>query len=310
MAIANMMVVVILALKNTPIAAISPWSYERLNILHQVAGCTTVIFVILHACLYAVNFTSQGRPERLLETDEIFGMVAGLSFLVLGFAGMVIRRWWYELFYYVHIVFWVLGLVMTGLHQPEVAKKVVYVAPVAGGIWLLDRTIRMARLAAYSTGNCVQLTPLSNGATRVTLEKAPIGARPGKHCYLWIPRIRPTEAHPFTIVSTSPVEFVISSYDGFTSSLHTYAKNNPGGKLRASVDGPYGSNPDSRKFDKTVLVAGGSGVTFTLGITQDMLNKMGSNESKEIVFIWIVKQKGKQDMNATEGIRLTSLQRI
>jgi predicted ferric reductase len=294
MAIANMMVVVILALKNTPLALISPWSYERLNILHQVAGCTTVIFVILHACLYTVNFTSQGRPERLLERDEIFGMVAGLSFLVLGFAGMVIRRWWYELFYYVHITFWMLGLIMTGLHQPEVAKKVIYVVPVAGGIWILDRIVRFARLAAYSKGNYVTLTPLSNGATRVTLEKAPIGARPGKHCYLWIPRIRPTEAHPFTIVSTDPVEFVIMSYDGFTSALHTFAKSKPGGKLRASIDGPYGSNPDPMKYDKTILVAGGSGVTFTLSIALDMIRKMGQHDTKEVVFIWIVKQKGEK----------------
>lgn len=292
MTVANLVVVVLLSVKNTPLAFLTPWSYERLNILHQIAGCTTVICVILHACLYTVNFTSQGRPERLLETNEIFGMVAGLSFLILGFAGVVLRRWWYEAFYYVHITFWLLALVMTGLHQPELAKNVVYVVGVIGGLWLLDRTIRFARLAAYSTNNHITLTPLSNGATRVVMNKAPVGTRPGKHCFLWIPRIRPTEAHPFTIVGTQPLEFVVMSYDGFTSALHKHANKYPGAKLRASVDGPYGTFPDASKYDKVVLVAGGSGVTFTIGVAIDMLKKVAASDAKEVVFIWIAKQKG------------------
>ncbi|KAH8178119.1 ferric reductase NAD binding domain-containing protein [Sarocladium implicatum] len=291
MAIVNLCVVVILALKNTPLALISPWSYERLNILHQVSGCMTLIFTILHAALYTVNFTSQGRPERLLETEEIYGMVAGLSFLLVSFAGMVVRRWWYEAFYYLHITFWVLGLVMIGMHQPELAKKVLYVVAALGGIWVLDRAIRLARLAVYGTNNHAVLTPLSNGATRITMNKTPFASRPGKHCFLWIPRIRPTETHPFTIVSTSPLEFVVTSHDGFTAALHRYAQANPNSRLRASLDGPYGTLPEATKFDKVILVAGGSGITFTLGIAMDLLKSAVSNVAKEVTFVWVVKEK-------------------
>lgn len=252
----------------------------------------TIIFIILHASLYTANFTSQGRPERLLETEEIYGMVAGLSFLFVGFAGMVVRRWWYELFYYLHITFWMLGLVMVGMHQPELSKKVVYVVGVIGGIWVLDRVVRLARLAVYGTNNSVVLTPLSNGATRITMAKTPFGARPGKHCFVWIPRIRPTETHPFTIVSTSPLEFVVNSYDGFTASLYSFAKANPGARLQASLDGPYGTMPTAGKFEKVILIAGGSGITFTLGVAVDLLQSAASNATKEVTFVWIVKEKG------------------
>jgi predicted ferric reductase len=279
-------------MKNTPLSYLTAWSYERLNILHQAAGCLTVAFVILHASLYSAYFVNAGRASRLLYMEEIFGMVAGVSFFGLFFVGTVIRAWWYELFYYLHIALWMLGIVMTGLHQPELGKGIIFAVIVAAGIWVLDRFIRLSRFLIHSTNNSATLTPLPNGATRVTLKKAPFGAASGKHCFLWIPRIRTTEAHPFTIAAMDPLEFVVSSYDGFTSDLHRYASANPGAVVKASVDGPYGTFPDPSEYDRLFLVAGGTGATFTFGTALNTLKKMGSSDNKSITFIWIVKSEG------------------
>lgn len=38
---------VFLALKNTPLAILTAYSYERLNSLHQIAGYTTLLYTIL-----------------------------------------------------------------------------------------------------------------------------------------------------------------------------------------------------------------------------------------------------------------------
>ncbi|KAL7811028.1 ferric reductase NAD binding domain-containing protein [Trichoderma aethiopicum] len=290
MAVANLVVVIFLALKNTPLAFLTAWSYERLNILHQIAGSMCIIFVIIHASCYSSYFGLAGRTAILREESVIYGEIAGVSFFIVGFAGAVIRRWWYELFYYVHISFWILAIVMVGLHQPNFGEKIVYVVIVTAGIWVLDRLIRMTRLLVYSTNNSAVLTPLPNGGTRVTLKKAPLGAVSGQHCFLWIPSIRTCETHPFTIASMDPLEFVVNSYDGFTQDLHRYAVKHPGATVKASVEGAYGTLPDASEYDRVVLVAGGSGSTFTFGMALNMLKeKTVAQLNKKITFIWMVK---------------------
>ncbi|CAM1501026.1 Fc.00g101880.m01.CDS01 [Cosmosporella sp. VM-42] len=290
MAIGNLLIVVILAMKNTPLAYLVGHSYDQLNLFHRAAGYTTMVFIIIHSCSYASYFSSIGRISRLTTNEEIFGMVAGFSFLIMAISGGLIRRWCYELFYYLHVGFWALAIIMVGLHQPELTKKVLIITATAASIWLLDRFIRSLRLILYSTNNTVTLTPLPHGGTRVTLTKPPKGAQPGKHCFLMIPSIRLCEAHPFTIAATQPLEFVVASYDGFTCDLHEAAVRQAGVALRASVEGAYGTFPEGMMRDKVVLVAGGSGASFTVGVALDMLRKMG-DASKTIEFIWMVRDQ-------------------
>jgi predicted ferric reductase len=294
MAIANLTVLIFLALKNTPLAFLTAWSYERLNILHQIAGSMCIIFVIIHASCYASYFGFAGEISVLREESVIYGEIAGLSFVIIGFAGVVIRRWWYELFYYIHISFWIIAIVMVGLHQPDFGEKVVYLVIVTGSIWALDRLFRVARLLVYSTNNSAVLTPLPNGGTRVTLKKAPMGAISGQHCFLWIPSVRTCETHPFTIAAMDPLEFVVSSHDGFTRDLHRYAVKNPGVTVKASVEGAYGTLPDASEYERVILVAGGSGSTFTFGMALNMLKDTSAEQQqKQITFILMVKHRSK-----------------
>ncbi|KAH7149701.1 ferric reductase NAD binding domain-containing protein [Dactylonectria estremocensis] len=288
MAIANTLIVVVFSLKNTPFAVFTAWSHERLNILHRVAGFTTVAFVIVHGCSYAAVFGLQGRLSRLTEIKEIFGLIAGFSFLCVGFAGAVVRNWLYELFYYLHVTFWMLGMVMVGLHQPESSRPIVYITITTAGIWVLDRCIRLLRLAINGVNNTVTLTPLPHGGTRLVFSKQPCTSFSGRHSFLWIPSISALQTHPFTIVAIGPFEFVIAAHDGFTRALHNYAVRNPGASLRASVEGPYGTFPNPREHDKVILVAGGSGASFTVGVARSILEQNGGDE-KSIVFIWMIK---------------------
>ncbi|KAJ0153250.1 Dimethlysulfonioproprionate lyase DddP [Fusarium oxysporum f. sp. albedinis] len=290
MAIANLLIVVLLSLKNTPIVIFMASSYECLNILHRITGYTTLIFAIVHSCSYAAVFGAQNFLRRLLAREEIFGMVAMGSFLVLGFAGAVLRTWWYELFYYLHVVFWILAVILTSLHQPEPSKKVLCVIFASAGIWVLDRIIRLARIIVNSANNTVTLTPLPNGGTRVTLAKAPYGSSSGKHGFLWIPGVRTVETHPFTMVATDPLEFVVVAHDGFTRALHKCALEYPGITLKGSVEGPYGNHPDVKGYDKVMLIAGGSGASFTVGAALDMLKRLGTDADVDIEFVWMIRK--------------------
>ncbi|KAJ4125037.1 hypothetical protein NW768_009378 [Fusarium equiseti] len=291
MAIGNLLIVVLLSLKNTPVVILLNSSYEHLNILHRLAGYTTLVFSIVHACSYAAVFGAQDLLERLLVKEEVFGMIALGSFIILASAGAVLRAWWYELFYYLHVTFWFIAVIMTGLHQPEPSKKTMYVVCVSAGIWALERIVRLTRLIANGVNNTVTLTPLPNGGTRVTLAKAPFGSTSGKHGFLWIPTVRAVETHPFTMVAINPLEFVVAAYDGFTQTLHDCALRNPGIKLKASVEGPYGALPDVRGYDKVILIAGGSGASFTVGAVLDMIKKLDTNADVAIEFIWMIRNQ-------------------
>jgi ferric-chelate reductase len=119
---------------------------------------------------------------------------------------------------------------------------------------------------------------------------------PGQVAYLIMPGVStiPFEAHPFTIASvdtsrhdtpgevtttteketlgeTEPywkeLVFFINVHSGFTKRLCNLAEN--GGKAKVFLDGPYGKSPHLTDYDTSVLIAGGSGVSFTLPLLLD-----------------------------------------
>ncbi|KAJ4419243.1 hypothetical protein N0V82_005046 [Gnomoniopsis sp. IMI 355080] len=291
MLIANFCIVVFLALKNTPLAVLSAYSYERLNGLHQIAGYTTFLFLVLHGSMYANYFMTHGETAIFQRDSVKAGIVAGFAFLGVTVSGAIIRPFWYEAFFVIHVTCFLIALIGAAFHQPDlVVNGLLIMLAIIAAIWGADRLVRGSRLLYYSFNNYAVLEPLPNGGTRVVLTKKPHAAVPGKHCFVWIPAIRTFESHPFTIAATEPMEFVVNAYDGFTRDLHKRAVANPGVRLRVSVDGPYGTFPDPMAFDKVVLIAGGSGATFAFGLATNMLERMGPEAKKNIVLIWAVKK--------------------
>lgn len=291
---ANLCLVVFLALKNTPLAILSAYSYERLNGLHQIAGYTTIGYLVLHASMYSRYFLAQGMTS-VFENDSVkAGIVAGFALLGVFLSAAIIRHVRYEVFYVFHIVCFMIALTSASFHQPDIAENgLLTMLLLVASMWSADRLFRGSRLLLRATSTHAILEPLPQGGTKVILSKKPHGAVAGKHCFVWIPGVRLFETHPFTIAATQPIEFVVNANDGFTRDLHRYAVANPGARLRASIDGPYGTFPDPMAYDKVVLIAGGSGATFTFGLAVNMLERMGPNSTKRIVFIWAIKKRGK-----------------
>lgn len=293
---ANFCLVIFLSLKNTPLAVLSAYSYERLNGLHQIAGYTACLYLVLHAAMYTNYFLDEGMASFLESNSIKAGIIAGFGFLGVFLSAAVVRFIWYEAFYVIHISCFLISIIAASNHQPDLAKNgVLIMFAVIAGMWGADRLLRGSGILFRAVNNHAVIEPLPHGGTKIILTKKPHGAVAGKHCFVWIPKIRMFESHPFTIASTAPMEFVVNAYDGFTRDLHKYAVANPGAKLKASVDGPYGTFPDPMSFDKVVLIAGGSGATFTIGLAVNMLERMGAESAKNIVFIWTVKKHGKPE---------------
>ncbi|KAG9251760.1 ferric reductase-like transmembrane component [Emericellopsis atlantica] len=310
LAMANVAVFVLFSMKINLFYFVGGFTYNRLNILHQLAGYMTIAHVIVHAASYSAYFVSDHRPERLLYKAEVYGMITGICFLSLGISGAYIRRWWYELFYYLHIAFWIIGVVTLGLHQPETGKGIIFITITCASLWVLDRLTRFLRLVVCSVSNEATLTPLTNGGTRVTLKKAPHGAEAGQHCFLWIPAVRRFEMHPFTIANVDSAEFVIASYNGFTKDLHEYAVSHPRAVVRASAEGPYASPRTPGSIDKLILIAGGSGGSFAFGRGKTHGFAPGPRSVKEIELIWIVRHHSQLNWFAREIADLAGQERV
>jgi predicted ferric reductase len=283
-----------LALKNTPLAFLTAHSYERLNVLHQAAGYCTVVDVILHALLQIVSEEQCSNLALFLEREQIMGIVAGLALVTTFTSAVFLKPIRYEAFYIVHIVMFMLILISIGMHRPNLSDKSIFIIIVAASIWGSDRLLRASRLMIMAFGNRATIAPLGQGGVRISMHRPLWRATPGSHVFLWIPRIRPFEAHPFTVVSTNPLELVISAQDGFTRDLLSYATANPGATLRASYDGPYGTLPNFSKFDQVVLIAGGSGASFTFGVALHLVRQAPtSGRYSKINFMWVIREHGK-----------------
>lgn len=294
MAAANMALVVFLALRNTPLAVLTSYSYERLNVLHQISGYTTVLYMILHGTIYSAYFLLDQRAEVLRQDFNTAGIILGFFMFASAVEAAVLRRFKYELFYVFHVVLFLGIVIALGLHQPEISKeRIAILAMLIGAVWFLDRLIRLGRLLYNASNNEATIRPLPGGGTQILLKKPLPGAQPGNHCFVWLPKVRAYETHPFTIVSTSPMELVVNACNGFTRDLHNFAQINDGATIRASVDGPYGTLPDLALFDKVVLIAGGSGATFTFGLAANLLQNVKEGSGTEIDFIWSVRERRK-----------------
>ncbi|CZR52291.1 related to ferric-chelate reductase [Phialocephala subalpina] len=286
--VSNLSLVMFLSLKNTPLAFMTAYSYEHLQPLHQIAGYTTIATWFMHAMIYITAWDYSHTLHEMLEKDQIMGIIGGISLLLL-LLTTLLRKWHYELFHIVHSLLAVLILIMAGLHRPNLVQKSSYAIIFCGAIWGLDRLIRTVKLSIYGVGNKATLTPLPHGGTKIVLKKAPKGAKAGKHIWLHLPCIRKIELHPFTIVSTDPLELVVAAQDGFTRDLHDHAVKNPGVEISASVDGPYGSVLDFYGLDKVVFIAGGSGGSYTAGVAVDLLRVLGDDEGTVVEFVWVVR---------------------
>ncbi|KAF5680206.1 ferric-chelate reductase [Fusarium circinatum] len=256
MCVGNMALCVFFGLKNTPLGLLASISHSQLNILHRIVGYTTVFLLAFHALVYTIHFGRQGRLVQLLKKEDIEGMGAGVAMLVLLMG--VFRQKHYELFYASHIIGFVAVVLLTALHRPNWAKKI----PTVMLIILMLKKPSMEY------------------------------ALPGSHCFLWIPRLRLFESHPFTIVSNDScgLELVMKSHEGFTKAVGSFANEHLRTSLWASIDGPYGSLPDVSNYDKLILIAGGSGAAFTFGVMNRLMIKREKLAICSIEFVWAVRR--------------------
>lgn len=108
---------------------------------------------------------------------------------------------------------------------------------------------------------------------------------------LYIPGIKSWQRHPFSLVSNDPATFIVKARRGFTRDLYDAARSKEEiVQLRASIEGPYGGMVDLNSYDKVILIAGGSGISFTISVAMAWLR--ASQQSKGTLdLVWSIKDE-------------------
>ena len=208
--------------------------------------------------------------------------------MTIGLTSLFLRKRHYEVFYVVHVVCSLAILLTVWQHRPYVYSHTVVIIITSLCLFVIDRTIRYSRYLLHLGGTTATLAPLPNNGTRITLSRGSKRAVPGTHAWLYLPSIQKAQAHPFTIVTSEPLSFVIAAQDGFTRDIHHFAQNNPGAVVKATFDGPYGTLPAFERYDRIVLVAGGSGASWTIAVAKHLTERI----SCIVEFIWVVRTNG------------------
>lgn len=220
-------VVIILAMRNNILSILLGISYERGLFWHKVVAVAAVIQVGLHST----------------KGSNTIGIVI-ITAMCLACASYLIKPYFFELFYYVHISCY---LVIIPLGLMHFSAKFFSLACIA---WALDL---MLRYIITQRKVSVKATLLPGNVLRLTFPKC-FSYKAGQYAFLMFPPVSRFEYHPFTI-SSAPEEadmtFHIRELGDWSKSFAAYVKKQIDSgcandlnqiTLDVFLEGPYGSH--------------------------------------------------------------------
>ncbi|KAJ3171357.1 hypothetical protein HDU87_008383 [Geranomyces variabilis] len=308
LAMTNLCVAVLFALRNSPLYYIFCLPFERTIEFHKWFGAGAVIFAWLHGGLYlrqwveqdVVDFQFNYRPR--LKFGPATASVLGL--MILASLGPVRRKFW-EAFYYMHVSLFLVAFILVNRHTDYALP---YTLPPLM-LWSVDRISRFVR--GWLRPITMSAVSYPGGdVTRILVRQRHFWGRAynaGQYVFINVPRAGLAEWHPASIVTAAPPEAPVSPTASFPQKLvaaicggnggdsnaeyelifknvgkftRRLAEASVGGqKLTARVDGPYGAwDVVADSYGLVVLIAGGIGVTPIMSVLQTVLNNSAQQQ--------------------------------
>ncbi|WWD19270.1 hypothetical protein CI109_103728 [Kwoniella shandongensis] len=295
-AVALIPVVIALGVRGNIVGLCVGKGYETLKIFHKIVGRFVFIAVVVHVVVYycKAGFKFENMPMFI-----IWGYVALLGMVVIVVTSLpVIRNAYYGLFRVCHTLGIIALLLGLAFHRDECIPFCI-----AGvGIYAISLfcTLTKTRLATAKIEALV-----GADTTIVTIPSLRSGWRAGQHVRIRVPALGPLhgfEAHPFSIASSPDGEGMVlmcKRAGDWTERLYQHAHGSntetgeTGRKITIIIEGPYGGpgNMLIPSFSSVLLVAGGSGITSTLGHAHDLITRAptGVVRARTVDLVWLVR---------------------
>ncbi|POR33260.1 Ferric/cupric reductase transmembrane component 7 [Tolypocladium paradoxum] len=292
-AVAQLPLLFLLAMKANPVGWLVGSSHERLNWLHRWVARTMLVTATVHGFHFWTEWALADFVQYELSMMPLvkYGLGAWgvlLWSVVVGFVPL--RRLAYEAWLLQHVVSSVVMLWLLYQHVPANAKYHVWMSV---SFLAFDRAARWLLLLWQNTrwrkpdgsscqgmrrvGHGMSMRAVGDATTVVTIKDVHFKWRAGQHIYLWVPRLGPLEAHPYTIACAhrvrgtcccNSIQLIVRAHGGFSKRIHTHASRHPEKTLTGFVSGPYGAPPRWDIYETLVLIGASTGASFTVPILE------------------------------------------
>lgn len=286
----------LLSMKVNVIGFLIGTGHERLNWLHRWVARTMLITATMHGFHFWTEWELAGFVKLELEAMPMvkygLGMWAILLWNVV--TGILpIRRLAYEAWVVQHVLSSIAMLVLLHMHIPAYARYNLWMAI---SFLAFDRAARWFILLWQNLrfkpnrdtcqgmkriGHNVSAKAVGPATTLITIKDVHFKWAAGQHLYLWLPRVGPIEAHPYTIACAhqtkgscccNSIQLIVRTHGGFSKRIHSYASKNPDVNLTGFVSGPYGVPPRWDIYETMVLIGASTGASFILPILESVAN--------------------------------------
>ncbi|OJT14547.1 Ferric reductase transmembrane component 3 [Trametes pubescens] len=314
LALAQFPVVFLFGTKNSILSLLlgPGHGYEKLNYIHRWSGRGMFIGSAVHGAIWINNHLVYGLPI-LGQQKETSGVAAfGVLCVIVLTSFRPIRRLFYQSFFIVHVLGYVAFFITICYHTTYAAPWIF--PPLA--FYGFDMLLRLFRYRIKDA----TLVPVDGNMTLIHVHDCNDGWVAGQHVRL---RVffsgRVFESHPLTIINAptatsclpgNSLTLAARVHGDWTRAINEYATKEqerlvtdkgeqPGVPVQVMLDGPYGgSSVDLGDYESVLLVAGGSGATFTLGLLDDIvarcvkLGRRNGEKTRRIEFVWCIRSFG------------------
>lgn len=270
---------IFLSLKPNPLPNIY---YLQLMFLHKWISRIIILWSFFHSIGFVWKWSVEKRLYKVFATLNLCGLIGFIAFIVILIVTLKpIRTRFYKFFFTTHLILsWLVSVLIIFHARPNVN----------GYAFIVLVLFITQIITKFLKSKNINLTIKNSANSNLLIVSVPniyLGDfLPGSHIRLNYSKFNVLNyllpSHPFTIASKpmdSTIKLVVKNSQNLNLSVeNTY-----------SIFGPFTSL--SKNFFKTVenviLVSGGSGISYTLGLYQQLLE----NPSIKIKLIWILRNK-------------------
>ncbi|CAK7338841.1 unnamed protein product [Dovyalis caffra] len=263
---------------------------------HIWLGHITMAIFTAHGVCYITYWANTHQISQMLKWDKF--MISNVAGEIALLAGLImwatsfgrIRRKLFEIFYYSHhlyIVFVIFYVFHVGFAEACLILPGFY-------LFLIDRYLRSLQSQQKVRTVTARILPCETVELNFS-KSSGLSYAPTSIAFINVPSISRMQWHPFTITSNSNMDsdklsIVIKCDGSWSHRLYQMLSSpSPTTRLEVSVEGPYGPpSTNFMRYEKLVLVSGGSGITPFISIIREIIFKSNTTAGSKIPRIQLI----------------------
>lgn len=284
----------LLSMKFNMVGFLTGTGHERLNWLHRWVARTMFVTATVHGFHFWTMWVRADFVAYELKIMPLvrYGLGAWGVLLWTVFVGFVpIRRLAYEVWVAQHVLSSIVMLWLLYRHIPADARYLLWMSI---SFLVFDRAARWILLfwqnvrikpnrstcqGMKRVGHHIAARAVGPSTTVITIKDVHFKWKAGQHIYLWVPRLGPLEAHPYTIACAheikgtcccNSIQLIVRTHKGFSRRIHDFANKNRNADLTGFVSGPYGAPPRWDIYETMVLIGASTGASFVIPILESI----------------------------------------